>query len=186
MTRSIDSSHVSNLIPDYVLGLLPGDQADWVTAHTAHCAPCRQALAQEQKISRSVKASLARATSPDRDRLQRLMPAAPGPRVAGIGWRRLSPGLAAASVVLVLLIGAVALFVGQQPGAWGLTAPTAQATAVLLTDTPTQTATREMTATVQGRQALTSPAPAAQAAEAGQAVVPVPAMVPVPAAPVLH
>jgi len=184
MIRSTEQSHVRTLIPEYVLGLLPGEQANWVAAHTAHCADCRLALAREQEIGRSVKTTLARVGTADSDRLRRLMP--PAPDRNRLARPRLSPGLAAAGIMLLILFSTISLFAVQRPGAWSLTAPTAHSTTVMLTDTPTQTATREMTATVEGVGAVSSPSPAARSAAAGPAIAPAPALVPVPAAPMLQ
>lgn len=186
MARSTDSTHVHNLIPDYVLGLLPGDQANWVAAHTSHCGACRRTLAQEQQISRSVKLTLSRATRPDEGRLRRLMPPTPASPPARSTWSLFSPGMAAAGIMLILLFSAIALFASQRPGTWGLSAPTARSTAAMLTETPTQTATRELTATAEGLEAASRPAAAVQAASVSQAIVPAPAIIPVPAARILH
>jgi anti-sigma factor RsiW len=184
MTKSTESSHVDNLISDYVLGLLPGDEANWVAAHTSSCAACRRTLVQEQEIGRSVKRTLSQDTMPNPEQLRRLMPAAPSRARSAVPL--LSPGLAAAVIMVLALFSAITLFASQRPGAWSLSAPTAYSTAVMLTDTPTQTATREVTVTAEGLEAYSSPAPVFQAATAGQAVVPAPALVPVPAAPMLQ
>jgi anti-sigma factor RsiW len=183
MTPTTEQTHVRDLIPDYVLGVLPGDRANWVVAHTSHCGPCRRALAHEQEIGRSVKDALTMTARVDRERLRSLMP--PVPTGARVSFPRLSPALATAAVMLVLLFGVVALFAGQRPGSWGLSAPTALSTAVMLTDTPTQTATREMTATAEGQEAVSNPAPAKRAA-ANKTFVPAPALVPIPAASALQ
>jgi anti-sigma factor RsiW len=184
MTQLVEPPHVEGLISDYVLGLLPGNQANWVAAHTSHCAACRRALAQEQEICRSVKTTLSTATIPERDRLRRLMPPAPS-RARG-SLPRLSPRLAATGIMFLVLFSAIAFLSSQRPGAWGISSPTALSTAVMLTDTPTQTATRGVTATAESLQAASSPAPAVQTAAGGQAIVPAPALVPVPAAPMLQ
>jgi anti-sigma factor RsiW len=180
MNQSAKSTHVHRLIPDYVLGLLSGDEADWVTAHTSRCDDCRRVLAQEQAIGRSARAALQKATKPDRNRLRRLMPVPPAVAGSRSTWLLRSPGLAAAGVMLLLLFSAIALYAGQRPGVWGVTAPTVRSTATTLTETPTLTATREMTATVEGQQASTSPVPIRQSAAVNQTGAPAPALVPVP------
>lgn len=187
MNQTTDSTHVTKLIPDFVLGLLPGDEAAWVAAHAAHCGQCRQALAQEQGVGRTVKATLSRVTATDKDRVRQLMPKAPVSSGVRSGWPFPSPALAAAAVVLVVLFSAAALFVSQRPGAWKLSAPTARSTTVMLTDTPTQTATREVTATAEGLEANAGPVLGrrSQSASPASAPVPVPALAPVPAAPLL-
>lgn len=186
MKRASDSTHVPKLIPDYVLGLLPVDEARWVDAHLAGCGQCRQALTTEQAIGRSVKVTLSKASSPDADQIRRLMPSPPLSTGALVRWPIMSPGLAAGMIALLLVFGAFALFALQQPGAWGLTAPTARSTTVLLTDTPTQTATREITVTAEGLEAIVSPSPASPAPAPNRAAMPVPALAPVPVAPILQ
>jgi hypothetical protein len=185
MIRSTDSSHVLNLIPDFVLGLLPGDDAQWVAAHVSCCGVCRQALVDEEAIGRAVRSTLERMSPVDSRTFQRLAPDAPALARATLRRPRWSPGLAAAALTILLLVGALTLFAGLQPGSWVLSAPTAGSTLVLMTDTPTQTATRELTATAEGQQAYSSPVPERKSLLTGQ-VIPAPAMVPVPIAPIMQ
>jgi hypothetical protein len=84
--------------------------------------------------------------------------------------------------MLVLVLGAIGLFSSQRTGSWGLYAPTAHSTSVFVTDTPTQTATREVTATAEAFEIHNSSAPI-DSVSMDHPVLPAPALVPVPAAP---
>ncbi|MGD2079439.1 MAG: zf-HC2 domain-containing protein [Chloroflexota bacterium] len=181
MSQSTESTHVQQFISDYALGLLTRDEADTFNAHVSRCRQCRQALTQEQSIGHAVKATLAHATMPDKRRLRQLMPAPPPSRSPRL-VPALAPGLAAAAIVLVLVFGAISLFSSQRTGSWGLYAPTIQSTSVLMTDTPTQTATREVTTTAEAFETHDSSAPI-DSVSMDHPVPPAPAFVPVPAAP---
>ena len=54
----IDCEQVRELIPWYVNGTLPGDEAAAVAQHIAQCASCRQELAQTLQLSLQVRSAI--------------------------------------------------------------------------------------------------------------------------------
>lgn len=63
----IDCEQVRELIPWYVNGTLPGDEAAAVAGHIAQCADCRQELAQTLQISLQVRSAIDRTQSMPED-----------------------------------------------------------------------------------------------------------------------
>ena len=63
----IDCEQVRELIPWYVNGTLPGDEAAAVAGHLAQCADCRQELAQTLQISLQVRSAIDRTQSMPED-----------------------------------------------------------------------------------------------------------------------
>jgi len=63
----IDCEQVRELIPWYVNGTLPGDEAAAVAGHIAQCADCRQELAQTLQVSLQVRSAIDRTQSMPED-----------------------------------------------------------------------------------------------------------------------
>ena len=186
MTQISETAHVVNLLSDYVLELLPGDESARVAAHISGCRDCRRALTSERNVGRLVWNTLNEVSVPGQGKLQQRMPPPPAVHGRAIPLLTFSPRLAAAGIMLILICSTLFLYLNQRPGVWTFASPTAWSTAVILTDTPTQTATREFAATVE-QGAAPSPSNMAPAGEnARDALAPEPALVPVPAAPLLH
>lgn len=186
MIKTSETTHVLNLIPDYVLELLPPAESDRVAHHLARCQECHQAMASERELSRSVQRTLRAVSAPDRAKLRQLIPASPARPKWTASQLFLSPGWAAVGLLLLVAFGAIGLYLNQQPVSWTFEQPTVGSTAVLLTDTPTQTATRNIAATVDF-EAL-APGSAASPPTSVQHVAPEirPVLAPVPAAVLYH
>ena len=135
-----ENRHILNLIPDYVLDLLPGEQKMAVERHLTICAGCRQAVQQERQIGHLLRQTMQAASRPAPERLAGLQPAPPG------GWKLLWatkwPRQAATLALLLLLfVGFLGLqqqnerpiFWPGQNTPWTMTAT--------LTEGPTMTAT---------------------------------------------
>lgn len=136
--------HVTDWLGDYVLDLLADTERRQVEAHTAVCTSCHEALQRQRRLGRQVREVVAQAGAVDATALRRLMPgpprrATPFARLPA-AWR---PRLAAATLVLVLLLGGAALRPHQEhPASWpGLVATSVSATATA-TRVPTATATQ--------------------------------------------
>lgn len=63
----IDCEQVRELIPWYVNGTLPGDEAAAVAGHLAQCSDCRQELAQTLQVSLQVRSAIDRTQSMPED-----------------------------------------------------------------------------------------------------------------------
>ena len=186
MSQISGSSHVRTMLSDYVLELLPGDKSAEVGAHITRCPDCRRALARERNVGRLVQNTLDEMPTPAQDRMQQLMPPPPAGRGRAKLLLAFSPGWAAAGIMLLIICSTFLLYLNQRPGIWTFTSPTAWSTAVIMTDTPTQTATRDFTATVE-QSAVHSPSNDTQTDQNDNGVAaPKPALVPAPAAPLLH
>jgi len=186
MAQLIETPHVDTLVTGYALGLLSEEELVSVTDHIKSCNECRRAWFSEQSLARAAKETLMRASAPDKDRIQHLMPvppATPRPR-----WRvlPLAPGLAAAAVMFLVLFSAIALFSVQRPGTWTFSAPTTGTAEIVLTNTPTQTATFEFTATADLDESATVSSLTIPAATGVQTLVPAPSSAPVPAASLIN
>ncbi|HSG15964.1 MAG TPA: zf-HC2 domain-containing protein, partial [Anaerolineae bacterium] len=159
--------HVVGLISDYVLELLPGDESERVTAHLSRCPECRRAMATERQVGQSVRSTLQATSDIDQTRLRQAMPRPPvnaDPDQRLLAW---SPGLAAVGILLLIMCGTLVLYLNHRPAGWSSTPPAALSTAVITTNTPTQTATREIAATADQDGMLWIPemAPASETRE---------------------
>lgn len=106
--------HITNLIPDYLLGLLPPHENRQVENHIHTCSVCRSALAEERQIGQAVRQTLAIVSRPDPGQLARLRPAPPQksrfrPAAFFPNGQRLA---AAALLILMIIAGAWNLYPG--------------------------------------------------------------------------
>lgn len=131
------SAHVSPLLVDYVLGLLPETERQRVEQHATTCAACRAALQKERAVVGLVQNTLAAAGQIDNGRLRQLRPAAPTPTGAS---RSSYPRLALAALTAVLLLSILGWGYGRAHPGWQLPLGTYAAA--------TATATHEATATL--------------------------------------
>ena len=181
MNPESDNSHVTALIPDYVLDLLAREEQRHVATHVATCRRCRQAVYHERQLLFAVRDTYSTATRPDPARLSRLRPAIPQsglaaqpfwlrpmvqalgrplvralgrPMVRAVGQPLTRP-LAATLLLLLVIIGSLALQSGHNEGIWRPTSPGVVAATAAVTDTPTLTATS--TAQRQAGQPTASP-----------------------------
>ena len=131
--------HASQLIPDYVLGLLTAEERQRVEQHARQCAACRDAIWRERQIEALVRQSVQSTAAPHPGRLHSLRPAAPGraARYRDQLYRQLAP---VTVIVVLLMVGLLAQAGGLDTfrPAFAQTAspPTLTAT---LTHTPTAT-----------------------------------------------
>jgi len=132
----------SQIVIDYVLGLLPAEAEREVEKHLATCERCRDAVGRERVVAAEVRQTIAAATRPDAGRLQQLMPAAPGrrrhfPLLKQMIWR---PAVALA-LLLVLFLGVLQsdLFLGQPGSDAILSSPSATTLVATATTSPTAT-----------------------------------------------
>lgn len=191
MTLETGATHVTALIPDYVLDLLEGEEQRAVSSHLAHCRRCQHAVRRERQIVFALRDTIATATRPDTKRLSALMPEAP-PRAPAMLPLIYKP-LAATLLLLLVILGSMALQSGRHQPIWPGTAPgifaaTASATNTA-TDTPTMAATSTATEMAKASPVRPTPQPAGAAvgATASAAVLaPRPAVIPVAVSPFLR
>ncbi len=139
--------HITHLISDYVLDLLPMREKERVEQHAAACPHCRQLLQAERHLAHLTRETFALATAPSPARIAALMPpvpARPRPWHSTPAWQR---SLALAGVCLFLIITSFGLYPGGQNTSWAASpaaathvAATATATAIPATATHTLTA----------------------------------------------
>lgn len=135
--------HVTSLIPDYILGLLPQSMQQQVESHVANCSHCRAALEDERAIDSLIRQTLQVATQPGVGLLQRSRPVvAPRrqPAQSFIG-RQLAPVM----VLLAILAGTLVMQTAQITSRFDLPAP-----GFYRANTPTATSTSTPTATIAG------------------------------------
>ena len=130
--------HVTDLITDYVLGLLPKVEKEHVTLHISGCADCKSALQQERQIAQLVRSTLSTATQLDNRRLQQLRPDLPSARMSFLGTFAWQKPLAAALLLLLVIVGTIGLQRTDRPAIWP--EATAYYTKVAATNTATSTA----------------------------------------------
>jgi len=186
MNETVDKTHVMGLISEYVLDLLPREETIRVARHLASCETCHKAMTEERKMTRSVRGTLQLVSAPDPERLRRLMPVADKARQPILSHFTLAPSWTAVALLLLIALGVMGLYLNQPSIYWSFEGPTASATAVLMTDTPTQQVTRDMTATAKS-EALSPHADRARL-PVGRSELPeiTPVLAPVPAAPLYH
>ncbi len=73
----LNNNHIQHKISDFVLDLLPAGEKQQVARHIAGCADCRQTVQQERQIGRLITNTLNKATRPQPNHLQALMPSIP-------------------------------------------------------------------------------------------------------------
>ena len=148
----MNGEHIIDLVPDYVLELLPPAGRAQVETHAASCEHCRRALLAERQIGPLVRQTLTLATRPQPGRLAALMPRPPQP--ARSRWTRplrlpvlareqlvAVRSFAAALCLMVLLtVGSLQLWQAQYP------AGDPSATAIVVTATLAPTATNTVVA----------------------------------------
>jgi anti-sigma factor RsiW len=146
--------HISSLLADYVLDLLPVSERRRVERHAATCATCRQALQQERQPAEWVRSTLVAAGNVDHGRLAHLMPAIP--RATAVRpVLRLQRQLALVGLLLVLAFGLLGLRHRHAPQGWQPPLPSA----VAITATITREATSTQTRLVETAVATTSAPP---------------------------
>lgn len=165
----MESEHASQLIPDYVLGLLSADECHRMEQHVRQCPACREAVRRERQLAIAVRQVVQAAGRPPTARLQQLRPALPRPGapVRGRLYRELAPLTALAVLIAVVLL--------TQYRALGPSSP-----AFALTASPASTMTHTPTATLAaapetGANATAVPATATHMALRGN---PSPALLP--------
>lgn len=150
--------HITHLISDYVLDLLPVRERERVEQHAAACPHCRHLLQAERHLAHLTRDTLALATAPSPARLAALMPpipTRPRPWHTTPTWQR---SLALAGVCLFLLITSFGFYPGGQNSGWvgspvaTHVAATATATVVpatyTLTASPTNSSAPEFVPTI--------------------------------------
>lgn len=146
----------SQIVVDYVLGLLPAAEQRELENHLSTCEPCRNAVGRERAAIAAVRQTIAMATRPDAGRMQQLMPPVTrrrwySPVLDQPIWR---PATALA-LLLILFLGVLQsdLFL-EQPGSDAiLSSPSATTLVATATTTPTAT----QAGTVKGEQAIQHP-----------------------------
>lgn len=113
----MNDEHVSHLLADYALDLLPAPQRRQVAQHAARCPACRAALRREQRLGQMVRTTLQRATQPPTTRLARRMPAIPRRGATPRGWLGWQNQLAPLALMIGLLLGSLGLQISQA-SAW--------------------------------------------------------------------
>lgn len=140
-----ETTHVRNLISDYVLDLLPRNERRQVEVHAAVCAPCRRALHRERALGRGVRDALAAVTRPPAGQpppnLARFMPPLRPRRrfwPAVLDYQR---PLATLGVLLLILLGSFSLRPTGSGADWSLPSATALSATATATTAPTLTVT---------------------------------------------
>lgn len=147
----MDSEHTLQLIPDYVLGLLPADDRRRVESHSRQCAACRMAMQRERAVESLVRGTVHAAAHPATGRLLTLRPPLPAarPRPAPF-YSRLAPlSLAALMLVMGMLFAS-----GRAPFSSALFGPAGSPT---MTATHTQTPTATLAAAGDSPTATQAP-----------------------------
>jgi anti-sigma factor RsiW len=187
MTLETDATHVTALIPDYVLDLLEREEQRTVSLHLAECRHCQRAVRRERQIVFALRDTISTATQPDPKRLSALRPETPqrGPATLPL----IHKPLAATLLLLLVILGSLALHGRRHQPIWSTTAPgifaaTASATNAA-TDTPTIAATSTATEMANAKPAQPTPQPASATASAAF-LAPRPAVIPVAVSPFLR
>lgn len=184
----METKHILNKVPDYVLDLLPSAERQQVERHIVACAACRQAVRQERVFNQVVRSTLQTATQPPAGHLRRLMPAVPGRRaVSGrrsyfflnlAGWQK---QLAFLCLFTAMLLGSLSLHLSESQRLWSAPSPTFLAV--------TATTTREPTVTVaegEGQEQVVPLHTAVPTAPAHPQIITTPAPIPTPVAATLQ
>lgn len=184
----METKHILNKVPDYVLDLLPSAERQQVERHIVVCADCRQAIRQERAFSQAVRSTLQTATQPPAGRLPRLMPAVPGRRaVSGrrsrfffnlTSWQK---QLAFLCLFTAVLLGSLGLHLSQPQRLWSAPSPTFLAVTATTTQEPTVTV-----AEMEGQEQVVPLHTAVPTAPAHPQIITTPAPIPTPVAATLH
>lgn len=102
--------HITLLITDYVLDLLPGDERAKVEQHAAACPHCRQLLQAERQLLHLTRDTLALTLNPAPARLAALRPPAPTRSRSWYTRQTWQRSWAVMAVCLFLLITSFSLF----------------------------------------------------------------------------
>lgn len=156
--------HITPLITDYVLDLLPGEERAKVEQHAAACPPCRQRLQAERHLVHLTRDTLTLTLNPPASRLATLRPPVPSrsrPWYTTQTWQR---SLAVMAVFLFLLITSFSLYpTGRTANALPThiaitaTATTAPATATNTLVPPTETHVPKAVPSLVGPAAQATP-----------------------------
>lgn len=146
MKNSTSHIHVYELIPDYVLDLSTDRQRQQVIQHIANCRECRQTLESERRLLSTIRASIRSATEPRPQRLMALMPVAARSRDIRLLATTWPIQLAAASLLIILIFGALNMNFNRTGAIWQTGGNSAISTSIItstaaVTNTPTVTAT---------------------------------------------
>ena len=167
--------HVTGLMTDYVLGLLPDQQTIYFRTHIAECPQCRHELLNERKMCADIRTTFASISIPDQHQLDKLMPMTPQIQA---GWRQtkqLKTGLAIAFATVIISLTTIGLRAGFSQNSWLYPSPTAYSTATLVTDTPTHTLIATPSSDVRYGLTANTPEPVQARISGHPAVIPVPA-----------
>ncbi len=133
-------THVTNLIPDYLLGLLSPRETKRVETHVHACPACRRLLAAERQIGQDVRQTLTIVSRPESGQLARLRPSPPRRTfIRPVAFLQSGQRLVAAAILLALvMIGSWSLHPGR-PGRENPNPQVVTAIAVTATRAPTST-----------------------------------------------
>ena len=160
----LEMEHITPLITDYVLDLLPGDERVRVEQHAAACPSCRQRLQAERHLVHLTRDTLSLTLNPLPTRLAAYRPPIPArsrPWYTTQTWQR---SLAVMTVFLFLLITSFTLFPNGSTAnalpthiAITATATTAPATATHTLVPPTETSLPEAVPSLVGPAVQATP-----------------------------
>ena len=167
--------HVTDLVTDYVLGLLPEQQTDYLRNHIVECSQCRQELSNERKMSADIRSTFASISVPDQRQLDMLMPMAPQIQTGWSQSKQLKNGLVIAIATVIISLTTIGLRAGFSQNSWLYPPPTAYSTATLVTDTPTHTLIATPSSDVLYGLTANTPEPIQARLSPHPVVIPVPA-----------
>ena len=180
----MEHERIRDLLPDYVLGLLPAADEALVNRHLARCMSCRELAAQERQVGQWVSATVQAATNVNSTQLRALMPQPPTRgRAMMIPWTRQLVPLAA---ILLLLFSA--FFAGAPRQEQPIPALLRLTSTATVTQTPTATLAQQtaVTATPEIRPIIIHPEESAVDHAPSQGATPRPSATPVAAIPPLQ
>ena len=132
--------HENELVSDYVLGLLPGDEAERVAGHLATCTSCRQLVMVERMLVADIQSTINIASEIDRQHLERLIPASRSSNKATVfafGTRQ----FALAAALIVIILGGMVFEIASRHGSWLNNNNSVATATTIVTQTPPFTAT---------------------------------------------
>ena len=135
----MDTDPIWQLIPDYVLGLLPDDKQHQVEQHARHCSACREAIRRERQIETLLRQTVQVAARPTPGQLARLRPTPP--RRIDLFRERLYRQLAPLTMIALLAVLGLLVQTGGLRTFEPAFAQTAGAPTQAMTSTHTPTAT---------------------------------------------
>ena len=167
--------HVSDLITDYVLGVLPEEKVTYLQTHLTKCSQCRLELWNERKFGTEVRNVFASISIPNEHQLDKLMPPISKIQAGWLQARNLKAGLAVASAIVIITLTTVGLRTGIGQNKWLTSSPTAYSTTTLVTDTPTQSLIATPSSDVPFSLTANTPEPQLPGDSPHPAIIPVPA-----------